>query len=112
MAKLNPISSHNLRVGYTFWCPGCKEVHVVYTHESQPIHWEFNEDVDKPTFKPSILRHESKTEPRCHSFVEDGKIRFLGDCEHDLKGQTVEIPEWKGWDEENYGSNTEGTEEA
>ena len=30
----------------------------------------------------------------CHSFVTDGRIRFLGDCTHALKGQTVPIPEW------------------
>ena len=28
---------------------------------------------------------------RCHSFVTDGKIRFLGDSTHKLKGQTVPL---------------------
>lgn len=27
----------------------------------------------------------------CHSFVTDGKIRFLNDCTHDLAGQTVDL---------------------
>ena len=27
----------------------------------------------------------------CHSFVTDGKIQFLGDCTHELAGQTVEL---------------------
>lgn len=27
----------------------------------------------------------------CHSFVEDGYIRFLDDCTHDLRGQTVRL---------------------
>ena len=33
-------------------------------------------------------------EPRpyvCHSFVREGKIEFLGDCTHALKGQTVDL---------------------
>jgi hypothetical protein len=30
----------------------------------------------------------------CHSFVTDGRIRYLGDCTHDLKGQTIDLPEW------------------
>jgi hypothetical protein len=36
-------------------------------------------------------------QPRCHSFVREGKIEYLGDCEHYLQGQTVELPEWNGW---------------
>ena len=30
---------------------------------------------------------------RCHSFVRDGKIRFLADSYHELAGQTVDLPE-------------------
>lgn len=33
---------------------------------------------------------------RCHSFVVDGQMQFLGDCTHALAGQTVPIPEWHG----------------
>jgi hypothetical protein len=31
----------------------------------------------------------------CHSFVTDGMIRFLSDCTHNLRDQTVEIPNWE-----------------
>lgn len=31
----------------------------------------------------------------CHSFVTDGRIRFLGDCTHALAGQTVDLPDWE-----------------
>lgn len=34
-------------------------------------------------------------ESRCHSYVRDGKIEFLGDCFHDLKNTTVELPEYE-----------------
>jgi hypothetical protein len=30
----------------------------------------------------------------CHVFVENGKIRFLDDCTHELAGKTVDIPVW------------------
>lgn len=55
--------------------------------------WSFNGDLDRPTFSPSILVYPSHKQGRCHSFVRDGKIEFLGDCDHALKGQTVELPE-------------------
>ena len=28
---------------------------------------------------------------RCHSFVTDGKIRFLNDCTHEMAGETVDL---------------------
>jgi len=30
---------------------------------------------------------------RCHSFVVDGRIQFLQDSEHELAGQTVDLPD-------------------
>src|SRR4051794_23121084 len=62
--------------------------------------WAFNGDREKPTFRASLLipHHDSpegyKPILRCHSFVTDGKIEFLGDSEHELKGQTVELPDF------------------
>jgi hypothetical protein len=74
---------------YVF-CPACKTIHLFDDR------WTFNNNFDKPTFNPSMLVHEHRNEnywqPRCHSFVRDGKIEFLGDCTHDMKGQTIELP--------------------
>lgn len=80
-----------------FKCPGCDDYHSLRIRPAPSPSWEFNDNHDKPTFKPSILatydwgdnNHEI-----CHSFVTDGQIQFLGDCTHKLSGQTVEIPEW------------------
>ena len=57
--------------------------------------------MDKPTFNPSMLVNKDLNNPddrgngyvrhRCHSFVRDGKIQFLNDCTHELKGQTVSL---------------------
>ena len=73
-----------------FWCKGCKRLHGVYIDKNKPVHWDFNGNYDKPTFNPSIL----VTMPNigvCHSFIKDGKIQYLDDCYHELKGQTVEL---------------------
>jgi hypothetical protein len=55
--------------------------------------WTFNGDFVSPTFSPSILVTGGEN-IRCHSFVEEGKIRFLDDCNHALAGKTVQLPPW------------------
>lgn len=106
-------------VDYVFFCPGCNMAHGLPVQG--PRGWKFNNDVEKPTFEPSILvtttaftkegqadyekwskegfpnRSGVKfdSEPvRCHSYVRDGKIQFLDDCTHELKGQTIPLGEF------------------
>jgi hypothetical protein len=60
--------------------------------------------MEKPTISPSILveySHDPRIEgvsPRmkfiCHSFVKEGMIQFLSDCNHDLAGQIVALPDF------------------
>ena len=80
-----------------FECPGCQEIHAVTVDDQgQGPKWRWNKSVEKPTFTPSILcRKNRPNEERCHSFVTDGKIRFLQDCDHELKGQTVDLQEFE-----------------
>lgn len=84
--------------GLSFMCPGCNDVHCIPT-KPHPRGWSFNGDFARPTIVPSIHVHPSKNEdgtiviPRCHSYVRDGRIQFLGDCDHALAGQTVDLPE-------------------
>ena len=86
--------------GRCFTCPGCKEDHTIPT--VGPRAWGFNGSNSRPTFTPSILVKGVKnawgpdfdpTPTVCHSFVTDGRIQFLGDCTHDLKGQNVDLPD-------------------
>lgn len=89
-----------------FYCPGCSSVHCITTGV-----WGWNEDLERPTFQPSVKvggvqwapddtfhkpsHHVAQGEQICcHSFVEDGQIRFLDDSTHSLAGQTVELPSW------------------
>lgn len=78
------------------FCPGCQcghRFHVVTKAESGAS-WTWNNDLEKPTFKPSMLVKWTRNgKPQvCHSFVTEGQIQFLLDCTHDLKGKTVALP--------------------
>ena len=88
-AKIKLISEADGRKVYAFHCPGCK-----FDHHPETPKWTFNGDLGKPTFRNSILVCGNDAAARCHSFVTDGRIQFLADCFHDLKGQTVELPDW------------------
>ena len=73
-------------------CPGCGLGHPFRTRGDGPK-WTWNGDMEAPTFSPSMLVNKDYPKSRCHSFVENGKIRFLGDCHHDLKNTTVDLPD-------------------
>jgi hypothetical protein len=100
-----------------FFCPGCNLEHEIRFSAGG---WTWNQSLEAPTFMPSVLARsghyaedrqtdkcwctyakEHPNEPvdfhcyRCHSFVKDGKIRFLEDCSHALAGQTVDLPDWR-----------------
>ena len=92
-----------------FFCPGCKHKHFINDKLTEipdlpSSHiWEFNGDFDKPTIRDSVLTRSYQKNPntgvydiefdRCHSFITEGMIEFLSDCQHSLAGQTVELPE-------------------
>ncbi len=93
------------RVGLTFECPACGYRHPFYVAPTPwpnepsrqwPV-WEFNGDMERPTFSPSLLVHGNPDgkdgTPRCHSFVRDGRIEYCGDSTHAMAGKTVDLPE-------------------
>jgi hypothetical protein len=108
--------------GITTYCPGCVYMGGAPMPTTLPVnwlppgatespyqkgkpHWDFNGDFDKPTFSPSINSWWGGDNGiplhRCHSFVRDGKIQFLGDCTHSLANQTVDLADVPGlnpWD--------------
>lgn len=117
MPRLRRIEIHGGGLyGYEFICPGCaafakanpnplpfdvdetRSQHLIPT--TGPKAWGFNGDLERPTFTPSIVVFEYKRpsdgwiyQPRCHTFVTDGRIQYLGDCGHSFAGQTVDLPE-------------------
>lgn len=90
------------RTQYILWCPGCKDIHAIDDN------WQFDGNLAKPTFSPSILTWEGNWPDRpapndkrpltkCHSFVRDGQWHFLSDCTHKLANKTVKmkpLPKW------------------
>ena len=77
-----------------FLCPGCKYGHHVRVNaegSNTQMTWCWNKSLDKPTFTPSILTRGEKV---CHCYVTDGRIQFLGDCQHELANQTVDLTPW------------------
>jgi hypothetical protein len=96
-------------MGLMFHCPACGCAHgininggkVVGLDANHPPQWTWNGNCETPTFLPSILvtwfEGPQNIPHKCHSFVRDGKIQFLGDCTHKLSGQTVDLPDWEGF---------------
>lgn len=52
--------------------------------------WTWNGDTEKPTIRASVLNRFGDGLVN-HFFVTDGRVEFLTDCTHDLKGQTVDL---------------------
>jgi len=98
--------SNDKFIGFLIFCPACGNGHLFDSR------WTFNGNFDKPTFKPSMLvkgtvpitdwehtkiMNGEKIEPKkliCHSFVTDGKIKFLSDCTHSMKNKEVQLPKF------------------
>ena len=77
---------------FIFECPGCGVGHWFKTTGSTPK-WTWNGDFEKPTITPSIDVAKDDPAHHCHSYVTDGRIIFLKDCHHGLRGQTVPLPD-------------------
>lgn len=98
--------------GFAYWCQGCEEMHQVTSG------WTYNGNPEAPSFQPSVLvtsghflsnyepgkpcwctyneRHPGRASfkcRRCHTFITDGQVQFLGDCSHELAGQTLPLPD-------------------
>jgi hypothetical protein len=105
MSKLHKLYTQSDEfAAYSFYCPGCECHHQIWYKECQcnrSFAWEFNGNIDKPTFAPSLLIkypvwiNDVKSERVCHSFIKDGMIQYLSDCTHKLANQTIEIPEYE-----------------
>lgn len=91
--KLRRIAFGDRYFYHQFNCPGCGIEHAVKL-EGANI-WAWNGDLIEPTLNPSILvqgvlgAYSTPPDPTpylCHSFIENGRINFLNDCTHALRG--------------------------
>lgn len=74
-------------------CPGCKHDHTVPAKR-----WNWNGDLDKPTLSPSVKHYyispkDGREITTCHYHIINGWIEYCNDCQHELNGQKVELPE-------------------
>ena len=86
--------------GYMFFCPACGFHHMFNTAYKNSLGaiWNFNGNLEKPTFSPSLLVNKGGIEPKipiCHLFVRDGKIQYLNDCTHNFAGKIIEMEDVK-----------------
>ncbi len=77
------------KISYIFYCPGCKCHHMYYI-KGYNISWQFNGNLQSPTFTPS-LRVNYGNGKVCHLFVTNGKIEYCSDSFHELKGKQIEM---------------------
>jgi len=92
-SKLRNIGRSEEYKAFAHFCPGCKEIHVItYKSDHGPV-WKWDGNIETPTCQPSIrLFVGDKT--ICHYFLKAGNIEYCGDCEHELSGKTVPLPDW------------------
>lgn len=91
MARAFEVKNETGRYIWVF-CPGCDTHHMMPVDGTGHPNWGFNENVELPTFTPSIRTFDNEG-TICHSFITDGRILFLTDCRHKLAGHTVDLPE-------------------
>ena len=104
--------------GYIHYCGACNEAHHFITEPGWKARWDFDGNVDQPTFAPSMkitwgrfADPDYQPEPGepdpsgiCHYFLKGGHIQYCGDSTHGLSGQTVPLPELPDWMQgERYG---------
>ena len=105
---------HAQCISYSFYCPGCAslnrpyscDAHAFFTSNPNPIdtkcwkpqlNWDFNGDLDNPTFSPSLLNWLDEPEHmafRCHLFLREGKIHYCDDCSHSFAGKVIDLAEF------------------
>ena len=71
---------------FQYICPGCGKRHVVDNR------WGFKFDTEgRPTLVGSVKQTGGHYQHPyiCHSFIENGNVRFLNDCTHENKGKTL-----------------------
>jgi len=88
--------------GYAHWCPGCCQMHRIIVRGPfvPPPSWSFNQNVEHPSFDPSInIHHPAKDGVPgfvCHYNLINGFLHFTPDTTHALSGQVVELPDLPG----------------
>ena len=72
--KIRPVKRDNVIIGYLMESPLTGDLYCFYTKESgKNTYWTFNNDYEKPTFRPSMMNMETGE----HFFVTEGKVDYI-----------------------------------
>jgi hypothetical protein len=106
--------------GYSHWCPGCGEMHVIFDS------WTFDGNLESPTFNPSVKITGKKVvvdqkgewtgewvrdasgnaiDDCCHYHLTAGVLKFCGDSKHALAGHNVPLPDLPAHLTDDYGGD-------
>lgn len=83
-----PLLERVLPDRWLFFCPGCKDVHQITD--------SWGVDAETLTVEHSILVNAGRGNPavpKCHSFIRNGRIEYLVDCDHEKAGIVVDMVE-------------------
>ncbi len=80
------------RKRWAFHCVACDRPHVFDER------WKFNDNVDNPTFDPSLklswTEGEEKKPMVCHLVMQSGRIHYCSDCTHGRASTIADMVEW------------------
>ena len=79
--------------GIAHWCPGCRDLHVIYTKHPGKAVWMWDGNSGRPTVTPSVRVLSAHSGTKCHYFLTDGVLHYLGDSTHDERGRQVPLPD-------------------
>lgn len=101
-AYLTRIAREPDYLGYSHWCPGCRERHVFWLVQRGLKRWSLdNLDFERPSFSPSMRVFDPEHErdgvkvpekTLCHYLLKEGVLNFLPDSKHALAGTKVPLP--------------------
>jgi len=57
-----------------------------------PDSWQFNGDLENPTFSPSFKHSWGSLNKVCHYILTAGQLNYCSDSTHALAGKTVPLP--------------------
>lgn len=80
-----------------WWCDGCEDFHLVPVNvdvreAGAPDGWDYPRGrfVDEALEGEALTADSNKRiTPRCHTFIRQGHIEYLTDCDHSLAGKTI-----------------------
>lgn len=90
------------------FCPACNEIHRYAVGEpfNNGAKWKYDEKHESPTLTPSmnivVGPDDDGRRFICHYWIKAGRIEYLQDCTHALRGLTVPLPPiperyWSMW---------------